>query len=597
MEDRFGRSFGHVRIHTDPLAAMAARLLGAQAFTVGSHIFFAEGCYDPQTRPGRRLLAHELVHIVQQASGATPAPVDDDQRAALECIADEAAEIIVAGASLPSGFSFGSAPRGLVQCHAGVDCPGTRYDAREPSIWMAANEAIELAYKNDPRNQNHVVFYGSDFENSLLKIGPEVPFAVPNRRPSRPGVAEVRLPKGVRNQNFGNLLLQELRGLERQRRPDIIDFTTRTFYEIKSTGYADRGTVQLRSYYKITEMILRHHGQTEPPWILETAPLWYPDHVLAMLSPNPQSLKLTVCTKATDHQTYPGMVIYEVRRVPRPRRRQRTREIQVNDFWSTYDVIRPMVRASLPKALPFFDPDSPEYVIIVPDEFFKLDFVKRITKERVDRISDRYLRVQSQFSRNRIRPSSIPGLTPENLLMFALAAAVAGTVSLVVLISGAAIVEAAAGATALTAAEAGATAATGTAAIESTIVVPAGIAAQVAGGSAAAATTVEAATLATYQAMLASPVAQKLVATAGVALVLGVASTAEADPSKATIDQIIPIRILPNDAFKQVGSMPHAFSDDIERGLPDADTTKFFTGSQVYFDSKMHWIFGHLSLR
>jgi hypothetical protein len=148
--------------------------------------------------------------------------------------------------------------------------------------------------------------YGSDFENNLLKIGPEVPFAVPNRRPSRPGVAEVRLPKGAPNQRFRNLLLEQLRGLERQRRPDIIDFTNRAFYEIKSTGYADRGTVQLRSYYKIMEVTLRQHGQHEPPWRLETAPPWYPDHVLSMLSPNPQSLNLVVCTQETDHARYPG---------------------------------------------------------------------------------------------------------------------------------------------------------------------------------------------------------------------------------------------------------------------------------------------------
>ena len=150
MEERFGRSFSHVRVHTDLLAAICARGLSARAFTVGSHIFFGDGCYDPETRPGQRLLAHELVHVIQQRTGLTPAYVDDDQRESLERIADEAAGIVAAGATLPSSFSFGNAPEGLVQCHADDDCPGTHYSSRERSIWMAANEAIELAYKNDP---------------------------------------------------------------------------------------------------------------------------------------------------------------------------------------------------------------------------------------------------------------------------------------------------------------------------------------------------------------------------------------------------------------------------------------------------------------
>ncbi|MPZ31120.1 MAG: DUF4157 domain-containing protein [Rhodospirillales bacterium] len=600
MAERFGRRFGGVRIHTDRFAAMAARVLGAQAFTVGSHIFFGRGWYDPHTPAGSRLLAHELVHVIQQAGGATPAPMADGQRELLEGIADEAAEIVVAGAALPSGFRFGVAPRGVVQRHDGPPCPGRRYDSREPMIWMAANEAIELVYKNDPKHVNHIMFFGSDFENSLLKIGPEMPTRVPNRRPSRPGVAEVRLPKGVPNQRFGNLLLQELRGLERQRRPDIIDFTNRAFYEIKSNGYQDRGSVQLRSYYKITEMILRQHGQSEPPWRLDTAPPWYPDHVLSMLSPTPQSRKLVVCTQQTDHVRYPGMILYEVRELPVRSRRQRTSEIRVQEFWSQYNFMHPAARASLPKAIPVHDPDSPEYVIIAPYDFFSLDYVKQVEKEATRRRWEPF-RVQSEFSRNRIRPSSIPGLTPENVLMFALVTAIAGTLVVVALIGAAAIVEGlAAGVAALT--EAGTAAATGTAAAaEATIVVPAGIAAKVAGGTAAAATAAEAATIASHAAVLASPVAQQMATAAGVALILATTRSAQADssdPAKVTIDQLIPIRVVPINAFKQViGPAPHAFSDGVERPFPNADKKHFVIGRQVYFDSVMHRILGRVSVR
>jgi hypothetical protein len=185
--------------------------------------------------------------------------------------------------------------------------------------------------------------------------------------------------------------------------------------------------------------------------------------------------------------------------------------------------------------------------------------------------------------------------------MFALVVAIAGTVSLMAFVAAATIVEGiAAGAAALTSAEVGTAAATGTAvAAESTIVVPAAIAAKVAGSTAAAATAAEAATIASYAAVLASPVAQKLAATAGVALILASTSAeaASSDPSKVTIDQLIPIRVLPVDAFKQVGSTPHAYSDGVERALPAADKANFTIGGQVHFNDESHWIFGFLSVR
>lgn len=69
MEPRFGRGFGHVRIHADGAAARSARAIGALAYTVGDHIVFAAGRYAPHTADGRRLLAHELTHTIQQGTG------------------------------------------------------------------------------------------------------------------------------------------------------------------------------------------------------------------------------------------------------------------------------------------------------------------------------------------------------------------------------------------------------------------------------------------------------------------------------------------------------------------------------------------------
>lgn len=67
FEPRFGYDFSHVRIHTDGAAAETAEQLGALAYTVGSHIAFNQGQFAPDSPAGRKLLAHELTHVVQQA--------------------------------------------------------------------------------------------------------------------------------------------------------------------------------------------------------------------------------------------------------------------------------------------------------------------------------------------------------------------------------------------------------------------------------------------------------------------------------------------------------------------------------------------------
>jgi Domain of unknown function (DUF4157) len=62
-----GYDFSGVRVHTDRQAAESARVMNADAYTVGQHVFFAEGKYDPHNSTGRNLLAHELTHVVQQS--------------------------------------------------------------------------------------------------------------------------------------------------------------------------------------------------------------------------------------------------------------------------------------------------------------------------------------------------------------------------------------------------------------------------------------------------------------------------------------------------------------------------------------------------
>jgi hypothetical protein len=72
MELRFGQDFSGVRVHTDTRAARSAHGVRALAYTVGNHIVFGAGRFAPATAEGRRLLAHELTHVVQQSGGAGP---------------------------------------------------------------------------------------------------------------------------------------------------------------------------------------------------------------------------------------------------------------------------------------------------------------------------------------------------------------------------------------------------------------------------------------------------------------------------------------------------------------------------------------------
>lgn len=71
FEPRFGRDLGAVRVHDDSAAADSARSVGAAAYTVGSQIVFGAGRYRPASDEGRRLIAHELTHTIQQGGSDT----------------------------------------------------------------------------------------------------------------------------------------------------------------------------------------------------------------------------------------------------------------------------------------------------------------------------------------------------------------------------------------------------------------------------------------------------------------------------------------------------------------------------------------------
>jgi hypothetical protein len=70
MESHLGHDFRNVRVHSDEQAAASARSINASAYTVGEDIVFGPGKYDPQSAEGKKRLAHELAHVVQQTAVA-----------------------------------------------------------------------------------------------------------------------------------------------------------------------------------------------------------------------------------------------------------------------------------------------------------------------------------------------------------------------------------------------------------------------------------------------------------------------------------------------------------------------------------------------
>ena len=75
FESRFDHNLGHVRIHTGPDAAEASRQMNARAFTAGSDVVFGAGEYQPEAHEGRRLIAHELAHVVQGDMHGAPSQI------------------------------------------------------------------------------------------------------------------------------------------------------------------------------------------------------------------------------------------------------------------------------------------------------------------------------------------------------------------------------------------------------------------------------------------------------------------------------------------------------------------------------------------
>jgi hypothetical protein len=151
MGSGFGHDFRDVRVHADAAAARSARDLSAAAYTVGNHIVFGAGRYQPETVSGRELLAHELAHTVQQraATGAPPSPA---RAGIVETSARSAGRAVANGqpvtAALPStGIGLSRSPLYAAESERAQDVLG------EGKVWVEQHYLNALLTEAKPTDR------------------------------------------------------------------------------------------------------------------------------------------------------------------------------------------------------------------------------------------------------------------------------------------------------------------------------------------------------------------------------------------------------------------------------------------------------------
>ena len=172
FEPRFGTDFSAVRIHTDTQAAESARSVNALAYTVGHNVVFNSGQYTPQSDSGKRLLAHELTHVVQQGQAmlrrqSLGEPDDSDAAAEREYGDKGAPKALSCGRPswCPAGFCspYSSAP--LAEYYRSKKAPwllagiAAAVDSRVVPLWR------EYLWGGSPA-KNLSGTFGSDFTKS-----------------------------------------------------------------------------------------------------------------------------------------------------------------------------------------------------------------------------------------------------------------------------------------------------------------------------------------------------------------------------------------------------------------------------------------------
>ena len=163
FEPRFGHDFSHVRVHADNKAGRSAHAVDAHAYTVGHNIVFGAGRFSPGTHEGRRLMAHELAHVVQQDDGSrfhTSHPGRFQRKAS----APEGPEFTRSGWAAVNKL-------GIVYKESGVNLREQTSTAGSPLARLAQSTKVHILSHHPESHWLAVTVVGSGFDDSCGRIG------------------------------------------------------------------------------------------------------------------------------------------------------------------------------------------------------------------------------------------------------------------------------------------------------------------------------------------------------------------------------------------------------------------------------------------
>jgi hypothetical protein len=534
MEGRFGRDLGRVRLHADAGAAASARALGARAYAAGPHVVFAEGAYDRGTREGLWLLAHELAHVIQQAGEPSAVPLAvADADDALERAADRAADLVAAGLPLPPGFAFGAAPAGVIQRNSAH--PMCRRRPAAPSATLAV-QTLERRFSFYAALQlQRASFLGSNWDLPT----PEPP--VPPRAP---------------NQNFARLVLSEFQDKRPEFRPAILDFQNRHAWWFVDEGESATRRPTIESMFQFLnvwalQMGERQWAPAQPYWVRPVLP---GGENLLPIPDDPQ--RRCVCTECNVPGNQDIVILYSLRQLDeeegdKKKNRRAATSYQFSSTDQTVAPVIPLIMPELRRQFPWYDPANPEFVVIVSKEL--------------------WVEWHNQAVIKAVFP---PPSTGETIFAF-----VGGAMVVIPAAAAFAVIGAGAGAAGAGAAGAGA----------------AGAGAAEVGAAEVASLAARRAAIEAAKQLASSSAAKEAAKAAGVLLVAGTVSNADAAVAGAEplVKGIEGVRAVPVADFVPIGGQQAAWSSGRPMTFPKTAGSaqgKFDVGSGVLFDGKWHYI-------
>jgi hypothetical protein len=157
MESRFQRDFSRVRVHANDAASRGAQAVNALAYTVGTDIVFASRHYQPETMDGRRLLAHELTHVVQQQAGRAASiqrQSDEEGDDSLEQEADRTAAAVAPGPDEGATPDVAAPKKDYSGCTRTILFEGTCADLVHKSAWHCCDPDKGIEDKTQTKGKN-----------------------------------------------------------------------------------------------------------------------------------------------------------------------------------------------------------------------------------------------------------------------------------------------------------------------------------------------------------------------------------------------------------------------------------------------------------